>query len=225
MGGLTVDTTFSPAVATAFNAWRDAWLAQCYHDQTEPETNDETLRLNDLVSDGAQALFRVQCTAPGDFIVKAYVNLLWCAGHTNTREVLLNGTIGSFFDVNLSEIDSDSLLTDDYYRSVYADLDGNDVGRCLLAFGLPAFSANDFVEAADRADVYVDVIVGIEGDRRLSIVGNANGECAVERQQLRLRLISSEKGSGRTRLLGEHIVKHRPHRVLHVPAALDRGPA
>ena len=211
--------TPGPDMRSAFRAWRTAWRDMALHDASETFDDGEADRLHHIMSSAMEAIFRVPCTTPGDFVVKAYVNLIWCAGHTDNRESRRCGT-GNFFDIDVMEIDSDSLMTDTYYRSVYDDLDHSDLGACLLAGGTIDFDPAEWMQTADRIGMSVVLIVRDGGPQAISISLIDSTDQRLERlqrEQRRLQRILSHDHHDREQALGAYLLHHRPECVVSIP--------
>jgi hypothetical protein len=213
-----------PAVCSAFDAWRAAWVAMGEYDASDGYTDAEASRLSDIVYSTMLSVFRAPCTTAGDFLVKSYAHLLWHATHTNTREIRGTGT-GSFFDINHGGIDSDSLVTDEYYRSVYDDLNHSDLGCCLLATGLIAFDARKWLERAESIGMAVSVIARACGERSLAISMVDSDDPRLQREQRRLQRILAFDHHLRWLAVSDLISKERPDLVCHVQAHARAGAA
>lgn len=211
--------TPGPVMRSAFRAWRTAWRDAALHDASETFTDGEAGRLHRIMSGAMEAVFRVPCTTAGDFVVKAYVNLIWCTGHTDNRDSRRSGT-GNFFDIDVMEIDSDSLMTDAYYRSVYDDLDHSDLGACLLAGGTIDFDPDEWMQTADRIGMSVFLIVRDGGSQAISISQIDSTDQRVERlqrEQRRLQRILSHDHDEREQVLAAYILQTRPDCVVTLP--------
>ncbi|MYL97929.1 hypothetical protein GR702_09110 [Novosphingobium sp. FGD1] len=163
------------------------------------------------------AVFGIPCATPGDFIVKSYVNLLWHAGHTKGREVMRSPT-GSFHDIDLSEIDSDSTITDAYYGAVYDDLDQCDLGACLLATGNIDFDPRGWLERADTIGMPVAVILKADGSKSLSFGFIDNDDDRLRREERRLQQILTFDHARRWQSIAAYISEHRADLLLVAPA-------
>ena len=209
-----------PDMHAAFSLWRTAWREQAAYDASDLYSDAEANRLHAIMSGAMEAVFRVPCTTAGDFLVKAYVNLIWNAGHTNDRDSRKSGT-GNTFDVNLLEIDSDSLITDGYYRTVYDDLDHSDLGACLLAFGLIDFDPEQWFLACERIGMAVTLVVRENGTQAIAISmidSTDQRHDRLQREQRRLQRILSRDHDNREQMLAAYITEHRADCVLTVPA-------
>lgn len=204
-----------PQMIAAFSSFRVAWLALADYATSPDYTDDEALRLQGIMSDAAEVVFTVGCATPGDFVVKSYVNLLWHAGHTALRHLPDCGT-GNYFDVALSEIDSDSLLTDAYYRSVYDDLDHSDLGACLLATGNINFDPLGWVERAGTIGMPVSVIIRADGTKSLNFGFIDSDDDRLRREERRLQQILTFDHRARWHLVADFIVNNRPDLVFAV---------
>lgn len=209
-----------PDMGAAFAIWRTAWKDVALHDASDTYTDAEAQRHHDAMCGAIEAVFRVPCTTAGDFMVKAYVNLIWSAGHTNNLEGRKAGT-GNTFDIDLMEIDSDSLLTDAYYRTVYDDLDHCDLGACLLSFGLIDFDPEQWFLAAARIGMSVRLIVNENGTQAIAFSLVASSDQLIDRlqrEQRRLQRILSWNHREREEMLAAYISEHQADCILTVPA-------
>ncbi|WP_330703570.1 hypothetical protein [Novosphingobium resinovorum] len=206
----------SAPMISAFASFRAAWVTMSDYDNASTHTDKEALRLQDVMSDASDAVFAVGCATAGDFVVKAYVNLLWHAGHTAASN-LPNGETGSFFDIALSQIDSDSKFTDAYYRSVYDDLDHSDLGACLLATGNIDFDPLGWVERADTIGMPVSVIVRADGTKSLNFGFIDSDDDRLRREERRLQQMLTFDHRARWHLLADFIVSNRPALVFAAP--------
>lgn len=211
----------SPVMERSFADFRKAWLEQADY---EGSSNDQGLRLSNSVCDAAGVVFAAPCATAGDFIVKAYVNLLWHAGHTAGTH-LGNGISGSPFDIDLVNIDSDSTVTDAYYGAVYDDLDHCDLGACLLATGSINFDARSWVERADTIGMPVSVIRKIDGSLSLSFGFIGVDDDRLRREESRLQRIMTFTPRGRWQSVAEFIVAHRPDLVFSAAVRADQAAA
>ncbi|WP_395391605.1 hypothetical protein WBP07_13025 [Novosphingobium sp. BL-8A] len=206
-----------PDMRSAFKVWRTAWWDTSVYDLSETRQDDEADRLHDIMVSAMESIFRVPCATAGDFMVKAYVNLLWHAGHTNTAGPRRAGT-GNLFDVDLSEINSDSLITDKHYRSVYDDLDHCDLGACLLSCGTIHFDPEEWMLAADRIGMPVTLVVQPNGRQGVARGMVETDDERLRREERRLQRIMSFEHDVRWELLANYLKERRPDCVLHAPA-------
>lgn len=188
----------SPAIAAAFNAWRDRYV-EIVTASTGIEGDVAQFKLGHSLL----ALMALPSGTLGDALVKSYIHLHGECGYPLDRCV---------FEVDTAQIDGNGTHADAWMHGLYADLDGCDLGRCLLAFGLTEFSAAAWVEAAEKAALDVLVLIGPAGEKRLSIVTVAEDDPAQERLHLRLRRLAS----GRTAAIGQHIIATQPYSVVHM---------
>lgn len=208
----------SPPMIAAFASFRTAWVEMAEHDLSSVHTNENEQRLHAGMFAAQEGVFAVCCATPGDFLVKAYVNLLWHAGHTASAH-LRNGDTGSFFDIALSEIDSDSVLTDTYYRSVYDDIDHSDLGACLVALGSIDFDPGLWIDRAESIGMSVSVIVADCFKPRLAFGMIDSADDRLQREERRLQQIMTFDHRSRWPALLRFITEHRPELVAYkVPA-------
>lgn len=151
-----------PDIYAALREWRAA--EEAYQFCTDIESAD-----GEAACAARSVAFRkvmgTPCTTAGDFIAKAYVNLLGLVGHTWFGENREAGW-GNIFDVNIALEDDGQDDTCAFHRAAYFDIDHCDIGANLLAYGLPEFSAEQWMERADAVGLQVGV-VSIEGKRTL----------------------------------------------------------
>lgn len=207
----------SAPMVTAYATFRASWIAVADNDVSTTHTTDDECRLVDAMSAALAALFTVSCATAGDFVVKSYANLLWHAGHTASRH-LPDPDTGSYFDIALSEIDSDSVVTDDYYRSVYDDLDYSDLGACLLATGSIDFDPLGWVERAGTIGMPVSVVVRADGTKSLNFGFIDSDDDRLRREERRLQQILTFDHRARWHQVADFIVMYRPDLVFAAPA-------
>nr|WP_086491248.1 hypothetical protein [Novosphingobium panipatense] len=209
-----------PDARRAFAAFRDAWVAQAEHDASEAHTDEEAFRLSDIVFDTLQSLFRVPCTTAGDFLVKSYAHLIWHAVHTSSPEARKAGN-GSYYDIDLNGIDADSLVTDDYFRSVYDDLNHSDLGACLLATGSIDFDPRGWLERAERIGMTVNIIEKDGGAQALTLGMIDSDDERLQREERRLQRIMTFDHSRRWSAVSGFICEQRPDLVFRVASRAD----
>lgn len=207
----------SAPMVTAFATFRARWIAVADNDVSTTHTTDDECRLVDAMSAALAAVFSVSCATPGDFVVKSYANLLWHAGYTASRHLPDHDT-GSYFDIALSEIDSDSTVTDAYYRSVYDDLDHSDLGACLLATGNIDFDPVGWVERAGAIGMPVSVIIRADGTKSLNFGFIEGDDDRLRREERRLQQLLTFDHRRRWHLIADFITEHRPDLVLAAPS-------
>ncbi|WP_159981888.1 MULTISPECIES: hypothetical protein [unclassified Novosphingobium] len=207
-----------PALRSAYAAFRTAWLAMGEHDTSDAYTDAEATRLSGHVHSTLQSVFRAPCTTAGDVLVKSYAHLLWHATHTNTRDIRGTGT-GSFFDIDLAGIDSDSLLTDDYYRAAYDDLDHSDLGACLLSTGRIDFDARSWLDRAESIGMSVTLIVRDGEKQRISIGMIDSDDERLQREERRLQRLMAFDHAARWAAVSGFVTDHRPELLCHANTA------
>lgn len=192
----------------AFEHFRVCWIAVADYDRASTHTDEEALRLHGIMSAAADAVFTVSCATPGDFLVKSYINLLWHAGHTAASHLSGNET-GSYFDIAISDIDSESALTDAYYRSVYDDLDHSDLGACLLATGNIDFDPLGWIERAGTIGMPISLIVKADGAKSLNFGFIDSDDDRLHREERRLQQILTFDSARRWKAVADFIAEHR----------------
>lgn len=211
----------SPTMERAFAVFRKAWLDQADYEGSD---NTEERRLCNSVCHAATVVFEVPCATAGDFLVKAYINVLWHAGPT-TGSYLRHGDSGNFFDVDLPEIETDSVIGDTYYRSVYDDLDHCDLGACLLATGHIDFDPKGWVERASAIGMPLAVIIKGDGSKSLSFGFIDADDDRLRREERRLQQILTFDHARRCRTLTAYIAENRPDLVLAAAAEATQAAA
>lgn len=214
----------SPAMSFAFAVWRAAWLAQCDYDVSDAYTDEQGEVISDAADDALLAIFRVPCKTAGDFLVKGYANLLWHTQHTFTREARSEGT-GNWFDVNLLQIDSDSTVTDTYYRSFYHDLDHTDLGACLLALGRVEFDAAAWISRAEVIGMTVTLMIKANGGRGLAFGMIDSDDERLQREQSRLQRILATDHRNRWAEVTDFIAVNRPDLICQQGQSAQAVPA
>ncbi|EJU14959.1 hypothetical protein LH128_01247 [Sphingomonas sp. LH128] len=192
----------------AFHAFRDAWIAQGEQDLSQRATNSEEIRLHDVVFSAVKVVFAIPCATPGDFLVKAYVNLLWHTGHTAGFDGRPVAT-GSFFDPDLLNIDTDSLVSDEFFRKAYIDLSECDLGACLIATGHINFDPPAWLARADTIGLPISLIVKPDGGRSLCFGVIDTDDERVQREERRLQQILNFAGQRRWKAIADFITEHR----------------
>jgi hypothetical protein len=207
----------SKEMRAAFRGFQKAWMAQALHDLSEEHTESNATLLSDDVFQAVKVVFGVPCATAGDFLVKAYVNLLWSAGHTGGFVGRAEPT-GNFFDVSLPDIDSDNVVTDDFYLTTYIDLDESDLGACLLATGKIDFDPAAWVDRAANIGIAISLIISADGRRSLSFGLLDTDDERLQREERRLQRILTFCGQQRWKAVAAFISEHRPQCVLTAPA-------
>lgn len=150
----------------AFERWRTAAKALC--EAVGDAIGDDRCHARSIAF---RQVLAQPCASAGDFMVKAYLELLTEAG----------GAVGgNDFDPDTEEFANAQDDGEAYKRSVYADLDGCDLGACLLAFGRIHFNARLWVERAgvigmpvvvqrsDAAEVAIQIMRAPQADPRIA---------------------------------------------------------
>jgi hypothetical protein len=213
----------SAAMVTAYATFRASWIAVADNDVSTTHTTDDECRLVDAMTAALASIFAVSCATAGDFVVKSYANLLWHAGHTASRH-LPDPDTGSYFDIALSEIDSDSTVTDAYYRSVYDDLHHSDLGACLLATGNIDFDPLGWVERAGAIGMPVSVIIRVDGVKSLNFGFIDSNDDRLHREERRLQQILTFDSAHRWKAVADYIAEHRGDLVYTAAASAKSEP-
>ncbi len=143
-----------PDMFAAFAEWRKVEEVFQYAPDHESEEGGVSCRLRSLAF---RVLMSTECTTAGDFIVKSYVNLLGLVGHTWFGDAKESG-LGNVWDINIANEDDPVDDTCAFHRAAYNDIDYTDIGANLLAYGLPVFSAEAWMERADAIGLRVGVV-------------------------------------------------------------------
>lgn len=140
----------SPEIAEAFAAWAEqhALFYALRHDDEE-----ELRRRCEATAAARDRLNELPCTTPGDFIAKAYVDLVVeCGVDTDAGPFLVN-TVGAHPND----------------QRIYRDISDSDLGRCMMALGRTDFDAATWVAEARRCGKNVTVVN--DGDHRGLMLG------------------------------------------------------
>lgn len=145
-------------MAAAFKTWAEAREAIYAADERGIDDDD---RAPYAEADHAaySALMALPCITPGDFIVKAYINLIDDNGSTSH---LANGW--EYEPNTFSPRMPNATGNDDQYEmSVRRDLADTDIGRCMMVLGTVDFDAEKWIAAADRAGLKIYVVIELDG--------------------------------------------------------------
>ncbi|GEM_PF-6728256 len=194
----------SAPISEAFDAWRTAYMVHAKGGFDDDGAADAACHIH-----GSRfcELVATPVANAGDFLVKAYVELLGRCGAPLRS--------GNDFDIDNVEFDGNGRCDDAYMHSLYRDLDSCDLGRCLLGTGSLVFDPARWLDAMEAAEGDALVIVGPDGDKRLSIVMYDDEDPVRDRQQLRLRRLAAS----RTAEIGNYIFAHHLDKVAHLSAA------
>jgi hypothetical protein len=142
----------SPKMASAFNAFIAAETTA---------TGDDDDALFSAAIEAETALYAVPCTTPGDFMVKAYVNLLGTNGHAEGKPLVPAVSDAGPMDRTAEE-------------AVIRDLSDCDLGRCLMVLGRTDFDAAAWIAAAKAAGHGFTVMVKQDGKKSFVQDADAN---------------------------------------------------
>lgn len=201
-----------PALGPAFMRWRGLY-EQAYYTARSDEDAD---RLCNERHAEFVALMAVPCTTPGDFFTKTYVNLLEHYGSTLVGPAREDLT-GNGYDICLDEVQDPVEENAVWVRTAYSDLDATDIGANLLAYGMPCFSAEKWMERADAVDLGVTVTIDAAGKRWLGISMNHPDEppAFVRRERDRLQRLSAfYDGENRVAAIVKEIEREWPQLIL-----------
>lgn len=129
----------SHTMRSAFELWRNAHLSL----DDAMDDDDMAVRIR-ARSSAFRQILASPCVTTGDFLVKAYIDLLESSGPA---------VDANEFDPNTEEFADESDNGEAYKRSVYADLDACDLGACLLSFGRTHFNPRQWVERARAVEL------------------------------------------------------------------------
>jgi hypothetical protein len=170
-----------------FEAWRAAYEAHAIAsdlDEDDEDLDGEELRNEEIAF---RALMAAPCASPGDFMVKAYANLLDQLGSAEHGEAKLDGT-GHLWDIDVPHANSSDDLDTAWECSAYHDLDMSDLGACLLAFGRLDFSAEDWLRRARALKVSIGLTVTGPNEWSLHVGPYAGDDDCERRRRERVRL-------------------------------------
>lgn len=182
----------SAGIAAAFTTWADAqeaWFAK----ETRPD--DECDQLGEAVTAAEKALMHLPCFTPGDFIVKAYVDMMRDTGAEGVSG------FGPFFP--------DEAALHRYDERIWRDILASDLGCCMAALGRADFDAARWVDACKRHQKGVTLMRSDKG-RSLSL--DMTGPHNIMTDTLQrltangLRIVSDD----RCRAIAQEIEAHHP---------------
>lgn len=206
----------SPDVLARWTAWRD--IDERYEAAAARSDEEGEALLEERESIYA-AFHNAPCVTPGDFIVKQYAHLHGTLGGT------LHGAAKEDMTGNPHDIDIDGDQYDGRFEAIeqpacYHDIDATDIGANLLAYGLPYFDAERWMERADAIGLQVDLTQQQDGrwmfgqrmDLRDEELGN---DPRIRREERRLRrLIANDHGGpDRVRAVADEIRREWPQLV------------
>lgn len=218
----------SPDVLAAWAAWRD-------HEERYEAAASRSDAEGDALLPERNALHKqlheTPCTTPGDFILKQYARLQGVIGHT-LYGAAKDDMTGNRYDIDIDgEIMEGGLFEEVEYPALYHDIDATDVGANLLAYGLPYFSAEKWMERADAIGLRVNMVQQQDGSwmfgQHMDLEGEENrgNNERLRREQDRLmRIVAKDYGGERrASLLCDEIRREWPQ--LMFPNAIFEGRA
>jgi hypothetical protein len=196
----------SPAMADAFASWAETkreYDAACQFGSGASQDALDNMAYRDGA--GFKALMALPCYTPGDFVAKAYVELIDDVGPT------VNGW--AFEPAPHEDRMPDGLGLDDHSaKAVRRDLAECDLGCCMIALGRIDFDPGAWLAAAERAGMTVMVAYQADGSRGLS-----QSDFRSEQAHMCMRLLAfgASDGFDRAALVGDYIAERRPDLVLN----------
>lgn len=209
----------SPNIGAAFSVWAERHVAIC-RDTIGDDEHDRKLSL--AADEAARALMAVPCTAPGDFVVKVYVEQLNECGPLPNIEGNLDWPF--LIDENAIEEDSYGRSEAEAKRAIIADIKESDLGRCMMALGRTDFDAETWIKASRRVGKGVRVTLDEDGSRSLYF-SDLGGSGIVDMLH---RLTAGGLGEVSTQRCGaiaDAIVANHPDLVLQVSRTTAAGSA
>jgi hypothetical protein len=218
----------SPEMATAFARWAAARLIHFQpgmHDGTEEASEAASA----AYSEAFQALHAEPCRTPGDFIIKAYTNLLDEVGSSTQVER------GSPFEFDVYEprMPDGSGHDDHAIKAQIRDIGETDLGRCMMILGRVDFDAAAWVATVRRAEAHVHVMLHVDGKQSLSFAmytgpGYGRGiehDSPLDNARLHNLLALTAGGLGysdeRLAAIADEIVANHPDMVVHTGTTSD----
>jgi hypothetical protein len=203
-------------------AWRK--LQEQMHGINDAE---EEQRLSDLHAQGYVHIAMLDCTTPGDFILKQYLRLLTTHGGTLKGAAKTDMT-GNPWDIDIADSEDEARFETADKIGCYDDIDNTDIGANLLAYGLPYFDAEAWMEAADRIGMQVSLVQQRDGSWSFGQQMDLRGEDRttplpprLRREHRRLQgLLAKDFGvESRVHLVAEEIRREWPQLIIANPAA------
>lgn len=203
-------------IAKAFEGYAASRILDAECEDTSDEAGLVHMRRTRECFNAALAL---PCAAPGDFMLKAYLEAI-------------DGSLGAYETIRVPEgvaavrwheiqFDPAEIAPDSQYGEVIAmlamvdDLAACDLGRCLLALGRVDFDADAWLGAAERAQMPVNLVIQVDGSKGLW-TGQRGGEITPlesGRWDACMALLGAGMGSvgaDRRRAIGEAIEARHP---------------
>lgn len=205
-----------------------AWMLWREHDEryaltVTDEENDALIPERNALH---KQLHETPCTTPGDFILKQYARLHGVIGSTHYGQAKEDGN-GNLHDIDIDgEIMEGGLFELVEYPALYADIDTTDVGANLLAYGLPYFDSEAWLERAVAVGQGVSLVQQQHGGWSLGLhlvypeenEGKApTSRIRRERDRL-LRILNFQGAGDRHRAVGDEIRRNWPQLLHALPA-------
>lgn len=148
----------SPALAEAFAGWADAHRAMIAARGTADGSFDP---LFNAAEAALRSLNAVPCTTPGDFIAKAYVNLMDDIGPASAASPFeIDASADALQDERENDVGAKAAL--------YRDIMDSDLGLCMAILGRTDFDAEAWIAAADACGHNFAVMVDPDKARGFS---------------------------------------------------------
>ena len=188
----------SAEMADAFERWADAW--QAFHDA---EYDSEDKLPFDVIHTESMAwgnVMSIPCSTPGDFLAKAYVDLLQDVGAWSDGFPF---QIKGAFEQEEGVQDANAFL--------YDDLRNCDLGRCMLALGRIDFDAKAWIEATVAVGGQFKVMIDPSGRTFWQGMDPDNQtDHAKARHRMLQELIGGEFHVERTKAVCDLVEAHYP---------------
>ena len=200
----------SEAMKTGWARWAAAINALEYGELVQDDDGD-------AASDEHAAAFRgilaIPCTTAGDFLVKAYVELITECEHSARQPS------GFLFEVKDDwRSDQEHYLENDAREAAIDDLDNCDLGRCMMALGSLDFEPSAWIAAAKRANVAFHLIIERGGQRSFcfkEFSRNSNNPVARKRE-MRVRALINFNHEARYQEVADEIEQFHPDLIIRV---------
>ena len=217
----------SPDFVMAWRAWRNITDELANVKSGEDEDRWTTVQAQLY----AETVMR-KCTTPDDFILKQYLRLHTTIGGTAYGEAKADMT-GNPWDIDITKSHSKPRFECADELGCYDDIDATDIGANLLAYGLPYFDAEAWMERAVALGQGVSLVQQARGGWSLGIHlvypeedEGQKPSARVQRERDRLiRILNFQGGIERHRALGDEIRRNWPQFIHALPAEVREAVA